>query len=53
MDLVLDHVLRWQGRRLHCLEWPAEGPTIVCLHNQWGTADIWADRNVTLLARIR
>jgi pimeloyl-ACP methyl ester carboxylesterase len=47
------HYLRRDGRRIHCLEWPADGPAIVCLHHMWATADIWADLPAALGGRFR
>lgn len=37
------HLLDRDGRGISVLEWPAAGPAIICLHNQWGTAEVWAD----------
>jgi pimeloyl-ACP methyl ester carboxylesterase len=53
LETVRHHSLNRNGRRLHLLEWPAEGPPIVCLHHNWGTADVWADLPAALGGRYR
>jgi pimeloyl-ACP methyl ester carboxylesterase len=47
------HFLRHPAGRLHVLEWPSDGPTIVCAHYMWATADVWADLFDALGGRYR
>lgn len=47
------HFLPYEGGRLHVLEWPSSGPTIVCQHYMWTTADVWADLHGALGGRYR
>jgi pimeloyl-ACP methyl ester carboxylesterase len=47
------HFLRHAAGRLHVLEWPSSGPTIVCQHYMWSTADVWTDLFDALGGRFR
>ncbi|HXC39017.1 MAG TPA: alpha/beta hydrolase [Burkholderiales bacterium] len=49
----LHHYLGLADGRLHVLEWPSEGPTIVCQHYMWTAADVWADLFEALDGRFR
>jgi len=53
MQPPLHHFLRHDAGRLHVLEWPASGPTIVCQHYMWTTADVWSDLFDALGGRFR
>ena len=51
------HFLPHERGRLHVLEWPCRGPdsgpTIVCQHYMWTSAEIWADLFGALGGRYR
>jgi pimeloyl-ACP methyl ester carboxylesterase len=49
----LHHYLPHDDGRLHVLEWPSNGPTIICQHYMWTTADVWADLFDALGGRFR
>ena len=49
----LHHYLPLADGRLHVLEWPSEGPTIVCQHYMWTSADVWTDLFEALGGRFR
>jgi pimeloyl-ACP methyl ester carboxylesterase len=53
LEAVLHHELDRRRRRLHVLEWPADGPTLICLHHNWSTANIWSDLPGALGGRFR
>lgn len=53
MTSPLHHFLNHDGKRLHVLEWPSGGPTIVCQHYMWTTADVWSDLFDALGGRFR